>query len=116
MGLFRRSPARVLVRVSVLLVGGLIALHVVDAVRLDRAGFERAAGELLRKARLARGLAARDYQARFLAALPVNPLNGPSLRLDDRLADARALEDRGDSFQPPDAGRLFAFEFDDPSA
>ena len=108
-----RSFLRPRVIVGVLLLS-LVALHVVNHVRVDAGGLSAAVEPLIERAREIESRARPEYQGHALATLPPSEINGAFYRLDERLAEAKVakapnLEAGGK------AAILYALEMDDPS-
>ncbi|HET9446830.1 MAG TPA: sulfatase-like hydrolase/transferase, partial [Steroidobacteraceae bacterium] len=93
---------------------GFAILGVANHRALGGAGFYSGLDELLKRAAAVSEAANPDYEQEVLSALPANPMTGPVLRLDDRLAEARIIDEpaRNDAF----AGfeHVFTYDFDTP--
>jgi arylsulfatase A-like enzyme len=102
---------RLLALLLVLALAGFAIVGVVNDRALGGAGFYSGLDELLERAVAVREVAGPDYQQEALASLPANPLTGPVLRLDERMAEARIVDEpvRGDVY----AGfeNVFTYEF-----
>lgn len=97
--------------IAIAFAGAFVALHIVNAIRMD-------AGELLKSSKALADRAADiserampEYQEFALARLPPNPNNGPFYRFDDNLAVARIVELPSDFKQEPGAEFQFSLEF-----
>jgi arylsulfatase A-like enzyme len=104
------------IRLLIVLLGVPLAVLVAVSIANDRAlggaGLYAGLDALLNRAMAVREAAHPTYQREVLGALPENPMAGPVIRLDDRLAEARIIEEpmRTDAY----AGfeNVLAFEFD----
>jgi arylsulfatase A-like enzyme len=106
LGIFRISNIGVAV-----LVLALVGVHAYNFVLLDAGAWRASAEPLLARARAISERARPEYQDLALARLPPNPRNEPLHRLDDRLHEAKTVE------QPPaiaeaDGAVLYALDFD----
>ena len=106
---------RGIVRVSnigvAVLVLALVGVHAYNFILLDPGAWRASAEPLLARARAISQLARPEYQDLALATLPPNPRNESFHRLDDRLHEAKIVE------QPPviaeaDGAVLYALDFD----
>ena len=99
----------------VVLIGAVavIALHVVNAFRIDVFALGKNVEKVVDRAETASHMAFPEYQDLTLARLPPNPINGDFYRFDDNLESARTTEISSKS--SPDDTNEFAFrlEFDD---
>jgi arylsulfatase len=102
---------RLLCIVLVALGGVLIAVGVANERALG-GDFYDGLDALVKRAIAVRDAARPEYQRDVLAALPENPDVGPVVRLDDRIAEARIIEEpvRTDAYSGYE--NVFALEFD----
>jgi arylsulfatase A-like enzyme len=91
---------------------GFTIVGVANDHALGGAGFYSGLDELLKRAAAVREAANPDYEQEVLTSLPANPMTGPVFRLDDRMAEARIIDEpaRNDAF----AGfeHVFTYDFD----
>jgi arylsulfatase A-like enzyme len=96
----------------VVALAGFTLVGVANNRALGGAGFYSGLDELLKRAAAVREAANPDYEQEVLTSLPANPMIGPVFRLDDRMAEARIIDEpaRNDVF----AGfeHVFAYDFD----
>ncbi|HEX9707068.1 MAG TPA: sulfatase-like hydrolase/transferase [Steroidobacteraceae bacterium] len=92
--------------------GLFLALHVVNALRLDAAGLNRSARALIERAEAVSSRAIPEYQDLTLARLPPNPNNGKFYRFDDNLHAAKISGKPPDSALEPGNEFQFRLEFD----
>ncbi len=95
---------------SLLVASLAVAWGAANWKRLDGTTLSVQMDRVVERSQEIRDRARPDYQEVALRALPPNPLTGPVFRLDDRLADARALAapEAGDDT----GGIVFELEFD----
>jgi arylsulfatase A-like enzyme len=106
------SRIRLLILLLCASLGALIALSVVNARALGGAGFYAGLDALLKRATTIRETAHPEYQREALAALPANPAVGPVVRLDDRMAEARIIEEPVRTAAYAGFETVFGYEFD----
>jgi arylsulfatase A-like enzyme len=102
---------RLLCIVLVALVGVLVAVGVANERALG-GDFYDGLDALLKRAIAVRAAARPEYQRDALAALPENPNVGPVVRLDDRIAEARIIEEPVRTAAYTGFENVFALEFD----
>jgi arylsulfatase A-like enzyme len=90
----------------------VVALHVINAIRLDALDLNSGISELIDRAETVSKLALPEYQDLTLARLPPNPNNGPLYRFDDNLHLARIVDSLPQSSTGPGEFE-FRLEFDD---
>ena len=103
--------------VALLLVVALATFAVVGVVNdraLGGAGFYSGLDELLKRAAKVREAASPDYQHEVLATLPTNPTAGPVLRLDDRMSEARIVDEPVRHDARAGFENVFTYDFDEP--
>jgi arylsulfatase A-like enzyme len=104
-------------RFLLILVCASAAAVVAVAVANTRAlggGFYDGLDALVDRAKHVREAARAEYQSEVLTTLPANPGVGPFFRFDDRMAEARVVEEpvRTEAYEGFE--NVFAYEFDDP--
>ena len=93
--------------------GVLIAVSIANDRALGGAGLYPGVDALLKRAMALREAAHPEYQREILGALPENPMAGSVVRLDDRMAEARIIEEPVRTVTYAGLETVFAFEFDD---
>ncbi len=102
---------------AVLLVVALAGFAIIGVAN-DRAlgggGFYSGLDELLKRAAAVREAANPDYEQEVLTSLPANRMTGPVFRLDDRMAEARILEEPAHNDAFAGFEHVFSYDFDAP--
>ena len=98
----------------VVALAGFAIIGVANDRALGGAGFYSGLDELLKRATAVREAANPDYEHEVLTSLPANSMTGPVFRLDDRMAEARIIDEPARSDALAGFENVFTYDFDTP--
>src|SRR5687767_7555066 len=93
---------------------GFAIVGVANHRALGGAGFYSGLDELLKRAAAVREAANPEYEQEALTSLPANNMTGPVFRLDDRMAEARIIDEPARSDALAGFENVFTYDFDTP--